>query len=106
MPVPDPADPLGVDPILSARRTWDAEDAASRRRWDEILGPDPVLTPPPAPPSSAPPPAPPDPPAATAGEQDHSNPWDYAGEDADPPTDTGRPPDPRTIAVPPGGWAY
>ena len=26
-----------------------------------------------------------EPPAATAGEQDHTNPWWYAGEDADPP---------------------
>lgn len=32
------------------------------------------------------------PPATTSGEEDHSNPWDYAGEDADPPEDTGRPP--------------
>lgn len=28
--------------------------------------------------------------AMTAGEQDHSDPWRYAGEDADPPSDTGR----------------
>lgn len=32
-------------------------------------------------------------PAATAGEQDHSDPWVFAGEDADPPADTGRPAD-------------
>jgi hypothetical protein len=32
------------------------------------------------------------PPAATAGEEDHSDPWAFAGEDADPPTDTGKPP--------------
>lgn len=31
--------------------------------------------------------------ALTAGEQDHSDPWRYAGEDADPPADTGRPAD-------------
>ncbi len=30
------------------------------------------------------------PPARTAGEEDHSDPWALAGEDADPPTDTGR----------------
>jgi hypothetical protein len=29
-------------------------------------------------------------PAATAGEQDHTNPWEYAGELADAPADTGR----------------
>lgn len=33
----------------------------------------------------------PSPPAATAGEQDHTNPWFYAGEEAEPPADTGRP---------------
>jgi hypothetical protein len=32
------------------------------------------------------------PPAATAGEEDHSDPWAFAGEDADPPADTGKPP--------------
>lgn len=31
------------------------------------------------------------PPAVTAGEQDHTNPWFFAGEEADAPTDTGRP---------------
>ncbi len=30
------------------------------------------------------------PPAVTAGQEDHSDPWRYAGEDADAPTDTGR----------------
>lgn len=30
--------------------------------------------------------------AATAGEEDHSDPWLFAGEDADPPDDTGKPP--------------
>lgn len=25
--------------------------------------------------------------AKTAGEEDHADPWQYAGEDADPPTD-------------------
>lgn len=29
--------------------------------------------------------------AVTAGEQDHSDPWVFAGEPADPPADTGRP---------------
>lgn len=29
--------------------------------------------------------------AATAGAEDHSDPWAYAGEDAAAPTDTGRP---------------
>ena len=28
--------------------------------------------------------------ATTAGEEDHSDPWAYAGEDADAPEDTGR----------------
>lgn len=32
------------------------------------------------------------PPAATAGQQDHSDPWVYAGDEADPPADTGKPP--------------
>jgi hypothetical protein len=32
------------------------------------------------------------PPASTAGEEDHTDPWALAGEDADPPADTGRPP--------------
>jgi hypothetical protein len=27
------------------------------------------------------------PPARTAGEESHEDPWQYAGEDADPPTD-------------------
>ena len=31
--------------------------------------------------------------AESAGEQDHSNPWVYAGEDADAPEDTGKAPD-------------
>ncbi|MBW0090498.1 hypothetical protein I4I73_21405 [Pseudonocardia sp. KRD-184] len=35
----------------------------------------------------------PDPPSMTAGQEDHSDPWRYAGEDADPPADTGRPAD-------------
>lgn len=35
----------------------------------------------------------PDPPAMTAGQEDHSDPWRYAGEDAAPPPDTGRPAD-------------
>jgi hypothetical protein len=34
-----------------------------------------------------------DPASATAGEQDHTNPWFYAGADADPPSDCGRPAD-------------
>ncbi|WP_181778936.1 hypothetical protein [Pseudonocardia pini] len=33
----------------------------------------------------------PSPPAATAGEQDHSDPWQYAGEPAGAPLDSGRP---------------
>ncbi len=37
------------------------------------------------------------PPSKTAGEQDHSDPWAFAGEDADAPGDLGRPP-----AVEPG----
>ncbi len=32
-------------------------------------------------------------PSATAGQEDHSDPWAFAGQDADPPTDTGRPAD-------------
>jgi hypothetical protein len=32
-------------------------------------------------------------PAKTAGEEDHTDPWVYAGEDADPPEDLGRPED-------------
>jgi hypothetical protein len=31
------------------------------------------------------------PPSKTAGEQDHSDPWALAGEDADAPADTGKP---------------
>ena len=27
-----------------------------------------------------------------AGQQDHSDPWVYAGDEADPPADTGKPP--------------
>ncbi len=34
------------------------------------------------------------PPSKTAGEQDHSDPWAFAGEDADAPADTGKPPAP------------
>lgn len=30
-------------------------------------------------------------PSPTAGEQDHSDPWGFAGDEADPPEDTGRP---------------
>lgn len=32
-------------------------------------------------------------PAASAGQEDHSDPWAFAGEDAAAPTDTGRPAD-------------
>lgn len=32
------------------------------------------------------------PPADTAGEEDHTDPTAFVGEDADPPTDTGKPP--------------
>jgi len=31
------------------------------------------------------------PPSRTAGEEDHTDPWAFAGEDADPPADTGKP---------------
>lgn len=37
--------------------------------------------------------APVNPPAKSAGEEDHTDPWSLAGEDADPPADTGRPPE-------------
>ncbi|MGH9288448.1 MAG: hypothetical protein ACRD0V_09210 [Acidimicrobiales bacterium] len=33
----------------------------------------------------------PGPPAPTAAEQDHSDPWAFAGQDADPPEDCGQP---------------
>jgi hypothetical protein len=33
------------------------------------------------------------PPAKTSGEEDHSDPWAFAGDEADPPADTGRPPE-------------
>lgn len=33
-----------------------------------------------------------EPPATTAGEEDHSEPDDFRGEDADAPADTGKPP--------------
>lgn len=36
--------------------------------------------------------APANPTAATAGEEDHSDPWALAGDVADPPGDTGKPP--------------
>jgi hypothetical protein len=97
----DPNDPLGVDPLLAARRDWDAQEEAARRRWDELtpamarleenhpadltgadVGSDhsgPWFH------AGAP--------ADTAGEEDHSDPWAFAGEPADPPADTGRPPD-------------
>ena len=50
---PDPTDPLGVDPILEARRRWDAQIAEDQRRWDAILG---TTRPEPPPPMPGPPP--------------------------------------------------
>jgi hypothetical protein len=96
----DPADPLNVNHLLAAERRlkreqerWDAELADAHARWDEI-----APTPPGGWPAAMTGEAGDEadeagPPAKTAGEEDHSNPWTYAGEDADPPADTGRPPD-------------
>lgn len=35
------------------------------------------------------------PPSKTSGEEDHSNPWLFAGDDADAPAESGRAPDPE-----------
>jgi hypothetical protein len=109
---PTPDDPLGIDDeMVDVRLRWDEQIAADLARWDKIVADALGGTPSPAPVDVAAPAElndPPEwftaaqkltarvlgeePPAVTAGEQDHSNPWVFAGDDAPPPVDTGRPP--------------
>lgn len=91
--VATPDAPREVDELAAARARWDAQIAADRRRWDALAAPPPPEG------------GPVEPRAATAGQQDHANPWIYAGEPAPPPLDVGRPPDPRARAISPGGVA-
>lgn len=87
---PDPADPLGIDPlgidpILDARTRWDAADDTGELPAVPID-------------QMAPADLHDDVPVATsAGHQDHSDPWRFAGDDAAPPADTGRPADPDIV---------
>ena len=57
---PDPDDPLGVDPLIEARRRWDQQVAETRARWDRLY-------PTPSQPSTSAPPAAPAPPAPGGG---------------------------------------
>lgn len=112
----DMADPLGVDHILAAREDWDAQlgeqvDEAEllpieREALQAIAARQPAEQPEPTeqpelPDATEQPELPETPevpeqtepaddqPAETAGEQDHTNPWQYAGEPADAPATAG-----------------